>query len=620
MKRHFRLLPAIACMVTVGALASCGVDSGVSWAVSSDLGSQTGVSYTYNYTTTSGGTISSVEIALPLTTPTAGVTPTVSSVSGLGSGTVSLGQGTSSVGEMLAISCPATNACLSSGFGGLSYLGTSLTSSPSWTEYSNTADGLTSLTNSGGAVDGISCPSTSICYAVGFKWSSGGSLEGFIAETNSNGSGAWTEQLLTANTILYSISCSSTTTCEVVGANGNIYGTTNGSTWASQTSGTTNFLYGVSCWSSTSCVATGASGTTLYTSNGGSTWSTAPSVTTNDLERTSCSSTGVCLAPGLNGTILLSSNAGQTWATETSGTTNSLYAVSWLPGSSTTAFIGGVGGTLLTTTTGGSSWSTVASSTTGTITDIACPLNCFAADDTGQIITNVSGSWSSSPGSVVPTLTYTITSPVSISSGAAISLTFGGMTNPPVGLYPSFIVDEVSSGIANGDWALTNPVSFVMTTNSVVASQSITAGTLSFVSSPANVTFSSITLNGFNQTSTASQLLDIGDNTGSGSGWHVTLSNTLFTSGANQLASSDFTVPSSPSTTCDTGSTCSTANFGTWSTYVLPGATGTKLLSAAANSGLGNQTVSLGWQASIPSSALAGTYTSTWTVSLVSGP
>ncbi len=620
MKRHVRWFPVIACVLALAALTSCGVDTNVSWTVSSDVGSQTGVSYTYNYTATTGGTINSVEIALPLSTPTAGVTPTVSSVSGLGAGTVSIGNGTSYVGEMLGISCPTSSECLSSGFGGLSYLGSSLTTAPSWTEYANSGAGLTSMTKTGGAVTDVACPSTGVCYAVGFQWGAGAALNGLIAESNSSGSGAWTEQLLTSNTLFYAISCTSTTTCEAVGSAGYIYGTTNGSTWTSQTSGTSNELQGVSCISATTCIATGVSGTAVYTSNGGSSWSTAAAVTTNDLERVSCTSTGMCLAAGTAGTILLSSNSGQSWTVETSGTTNNLYSAAWAQGSTTTAFIGGAGGTLLTTTTGGTSWSAVASSTTGIILDIVCPLNCFAADDSGQILTNVSGSWSASPGSVVPTLTYTVTSPASVSSGTAISLTIGGMTNPPVGLYPSFIVDEVSGGIAGGDWALTNPVSFVLTTSSLTASQSIIGGTLSFAAAPANVTFSSITLNGFNQTSTATQSLDIGDNTGSGSGWNVTLSNTPFTSGSNQLASSDFTVPALPTPACDTGSTCTTANLGTWSTYALPGATATKLLSAAASSGLGNQTVSLGWQASIPSSAFAGSYASTWTVTLVSGP
>ena len=58
--------------------------------------------------------------------------------------------------------------------------------------------------------------------------------------------------------------------------------------------------------------------------------------------------------------------------------------------------------------------------------------------------------------------------------------------------------------------------------------------------------------------------------------------------------------------------------------YVLPAAstapTATKMYSAAANTGLGNQTVTPTWRLSVPASTFAGAYTSTWTISLVSGP
>ncbi len=46
----------------------------------------------------------------------------------------------------------------------------------------------------------------------------------------------------------------------------------------------------------------------------------------------------------------------------------------------------------------------------------------------------------------------------------------------------------------------------------------------------------------------------------------------------------------------------------------------TKMYNAAANTGMGAQTVTPNWQLLVPASAKAGSYTSTWTFSLVSGP
>jgi hypothetical protein len=58
--------------------------------------------------------------------------------------------------------------------------------------------------------------------------------------------------------------------------------------------------------------------------------------------------------------------------------------------------------------------------------------------------------------------------------------------------------------------------------------------------------------------------------------------------------------------------------------YTLPAATtaptATKLYNATATTGMANQTVSATFRLAVPASTFAGTYTSTWTYSLVSGP
>jgi len=154
----------------------------------------------------------------------------------------------------------------------------------------------------------------------------------------------------------------------------------------------------------------------------------------------------------------------------------------------------------------------------------------------------------------------------------------------------------------------------------------IGAGTLAFVSVPGNVTFS-VTLSGVDQTVTTTLPLDVGDSTGSGIGWNVTATSTTFTTGGGSphtLPAAATAVKTAPTTGCDIGATCLLATDGVSYPYSLPAGTtaptATKLFTAVAGTGLGNQTVTTTFTISIPANTYAGSYTSTWTFSLVAGP
>ncbi|MBV9214473.1 MAG: WxL domain-containing protein [Actinobacteria bacterium] len=155
------------------------------------------------------------------------------------------------------------------------------------------------------------------------------------------------------------------------------------------------------------------------------------------------------------------------------------------------------------------------------------------------------------------------------------------------------------------------------------ATATLSAGSLAFVSAPPSVSFSA-TLNGQDQNPTTTQALDVGDATGSGSGWNITATSTTFTAGSHTLSNSATSVASAPSVACDSSVTCTTATTNVTYPYSLPAAgtapTATKLFNATANTGLGNQTVTPTWKLAVPASTYAGTYTSTWTLSLASGP
>ncbi len=163
--------------------------------------------------------------------------------------------------------------------------------------------------------------------------------------------------------------------------------------------------------------------------------------------------------------------------------------------------------------------------------------------------------------------------------------------------------------------------------NAATATANLTAGSLGFVSAPPNVTFSD-TLNGTNQTATSNQAIDVSDATGSGVGWNITATSTTFTSGTHTLGTGATTIASTPGVACDAAAAgCQLATpLGTAVTYpyTLPAAatapTATKMFDANTNTGMGNQTVTPTWSLAIPANSYAGSYTSTWTLSLVSAP
>ncbi len=177
------------------------------------------------------------------------------------------------------------------------------------------------------------------------------------------------------------------------------------------------------------------------------------------------------------------------------------------------------------------------------------------------------------------------------------------------------------AGVANA-----SPV----TTETPTASATITGGTLSFVSTPGNITFPAVVLNGTNQTTSATEPLNIGDNTGSLAGWNITATSTQFSatvgSSTYTLPTSALTIGSAPTVAADSGSTATLAVETSAITYpvtIPAGATAptaVKIFNANTGTGMGDQTVTPNFTLAIPSSATAGTYGSTLTFSLVSAP
>jgi hypothetical protein len=171
----------------------------------------------------------------------------------------------------------------------------------------------------------------------------------------------------------------------------------------------------------------------------------------------------------------------------------------------------------------------------------------------------------------------------------------------------------------------------------------VTAGTLT-LTSPSSLTWSA-TLNGTNQsvvdTTAVDQQYTVDDATGSGAGWHVTLSATTFTNGTHTLANTgtfvntgsvtSISATTGPTATCATGATCTLpTNSTTYPVAVTTAASSpaaVTIYDTAAGTGLGQIVVGgstaanpVGWWLNVPANAYSGAYTSTVTLAVVSAP
>ncbi len=157
------------------------------------------------------------------------------------------------------------------------------------------------------------------------------------------------------------------------------------------------------------------------------------------------------------------------------------------------------------------------------------------------------------------------------------------------------------------------------------ATVSLLAGTLS--ETIANVTLTTTTLNGLDQTTTSasgSNSWTAADATGSGNGWNLTIEATDFSDGGSQAIDIDAGDQAFQIQLLDgnvgvtAGNTQPTSSVGTLTS--MASGTPLKFLSAAAGDGMGTYTLAPNFSLMLPAELYAGTYTSTITVTIVSGP
>lgn len=170
---------------------------------------------------------------------------------------------------------------------------------------------------------------------------------------------------------------------------------------------------------------------------------------------------------------------------------------------------------------------------------------------------------------------------------------------------------------------------------------SLTAGSLT-LTSPSALSWST-TLTGVDQslvdTNASDQQYTVDDATGSGAGWHVTTSATQFTNGSHTFPNTgtfstngsvvSITATSAPTATCT--ATCTLpSNSTTYPVAITTAATSptpVTIYDTAAASGMGQVVIGgstqpnpVGWWVNVPASASSGSYTSTITMEIISGP
>ena len=155
------------------------------------------------------------------------------------------------------------------------------------------------------------------------------------------------------------------------------------------------------------------------------------------------------------------------------------------------------------------------------------------------------------------------------------------------------------------------------------ANAACTSGGLE-LTAPSSLAFPNTTLTGANQTATTTLALTGDDQSGTGTGWKLTGTSTTLTTGTYTLSTNATSITGVTGTT-GAGNCSLPANSVTYPVTLPAGATAptaAKLFSAAAGaySGTGAINLSMSVAIAIPANARVGTYTSTWTLSLVTGP
>jgi WxL domain surface cell wall-binding len=140
----------------------------------------------------------------------------------------------------------------------------------------------------------------------------------------------------------------------------------------------------------------------------------------------------------------------------------------------------------------------------------------------------------------------------------------------------------------------------------------------------ATAAIGTVTIDGSDQTVAYTIPLSITDARGNGAGWNATITSTSFNDGAGHTLATTSSSVSAVTVACVAGGSCTNpTNAVAYALAVPAGATaptGVKLFDGAVNTGMGRFTVTPTINVGILGNVYAGTYNSTVTVAVATGP
>lgn len=191
-------------------------------------------------------------------------------------------------------------------------------------------------------------------------------------------------------------------------------------------------------------------------------------------------------------------------------------------------------------------------------------------------------------------------------SGASIANAWEAMG---IGSAPARTATETASGTSLAQSLVIQPTSTCATGSRALGA-------------PATVSFPSVALDGTNKTVSTTAPLSITDGSDTGAGWNLSVTSTTFTNGTRTLPTTATTVTGAALTTGSPNCAPLSSSVGYPLTLPAgsPAPSATRVLNAAIGTGIGATVVDLGVSLAIPARAYLGTYTSTWTFTIASGP
>jgi putative surface cell wall-binding protein len=143
------------------------------------------------------------------------------------------------------------------------------------------------------------------------------------------------------------------------------------------------------------------------------------------------------------------------------------------------------------------------------------------------------------------------------------------------------------------------------------------------IKSASSLAFPGVTLNAYNGSTTGTLSLTADDESGSGAGWNLNATSTTFDAGGGHLLPATATTITAGSASAATGNCTLPTNTTTYPVTLPAGSTpptAVRLFDASASSGTGASDISLTTSVALPANVRAGSYSSTWTLTLSSGP